>query len=300
MLGMSADLLEHLPLAQACAALNLNRGSYYRAVAREASELSIAEEGKQRKQAENAAWLAEIERIILEFPGYGYPRVTAELRREGRCVNPKRIYRLMGEADLLRPRPPRRVRTTNSEHGLPIFPNLLAECGWRTLTAPNQAWGADLTYVRLGSGFCYLAVVLDLFSRKVVGWNLSESLEAQGALAALEMALSRRQPSAGWIHHSDRGVQYACREYVRRLQAAEARISMTAVGEPKQNAPTERWMRTYKEEEVALQEWETFAEAEQGTGRFIEAVYNDKRLHSALGHRPPSEYEELFFAGILS
>ena len=190
------------------------------------------------------------------------------------------------------------MRTTNSEHGWPIYPNLLPERGWRQLTRPDQAWGADLTYVRLGAGFCYLAVLLDLFSRRIVGWSLSESLEADGALAALEMALAARRPEAGWIHHSDRGVQYACRSYVQRLREAEAQISMTAVGAPKENAPTERWMRTVKEEAVDLQEYGSLAQARREIGRFIEDVYNRHRLHSALGYRPPNEFEELFAAGI--
>jgi putative transposase len=292
---MSGDLLQELPLAQACGALNLGRGSYYRAQGREVSKLPPAAGMREG----DASLLAAIEHVVLAFPGYGYPRVTKELQRQGWTVNHKRVHRVMGAAGLLRGRPRSRVRTTDSDHGFAIYPNLLPGCGWRELTAPNQAWGGDLTYVRLGTGFCYLAVLLDLFSRKVVGWNLSESLEAKGALAALELALASRQPSAGWIHHSDRGVQYACGDYVRRLKAAGARISMTAVGEPKENALAERWMRTVKEEEVALQEYRSFVEAKQAIGRFIEEVYNQKRLHTALGYRPPSEYEELFFAGIL-
>jgi len=243
--------------------------------------------------------LAAVEQVVLAFPGYGYLRVTHQLRRKGWVINPKRVYRLMGAAGWLHRKKPARVRTTDSTHGLPIYPNLLSDCGWRALTGPNQAWGADLTYVRLGDGFCYLAVLLDLFSRRIVGWNLSESLEAQGALAALEMALVSRQPSAGWIHHSDRGVQYACRDYVQRLKRAAARISMAGEGAPKENAPTERWMRTVKEEEVDLEEYGSFREAKQGIGRFIEEVYNVKRLHSALGYRPPSEFEEIFAAGVL-
>jgi len=142
-------------------------------------------------------------------------------------------------------------------------------------------------------------VVLDLFSRRIVGWDLSESLEAPSALAALEMAVTSRRPSPGWIHHSDRGVQYACREYIHRLKATEARISMAGVGQPKGNAPTERWMRTVKEEEVEFQEYGTFAVAKQAIGRFIEEVYNRKRLHAALGYRPPCEFEEFFTAGVL-
>src|SRR5262249_36886591 len=140
--------------------------------------------------------------------------------------------------------------------------------------------------------------LLDLFSRRIVGWNLSESLEAEGALAALEMALAQRQPAAGWIHHSDRGVQYACRGYIQRLKAAEAQISMTAGGAPKENAPTERWMRTIKEEEVDLQEYGSFVEAQREISHFIEDVYNRRRLHTALGCRPPHEFEELFAAGV--
>lgn len=292
MMAASADLLPGLSLAHACALLELGRGSYYRAERRVATPTAAV-------RGADGALLAAIEATVLQFPGYGYPRVTAHLQREGWEVNHKRVYRLMREAGLLRVRRRGQVRTTDSEHGFPIYPNLLAECGWRQLTAPNQAWGADLTYVRLGAGFCYLAVLLDLFSRRIVGWNLAERLEARGALAALEMALSARQPVDGWIHHSDRGVQYACREYVRRLKQAGARISMTAVGEPKQNAQAERVIRTLKEEEVDLQDYGSFGEAERGIGRFIEAVYNQKRLHSALGYRPPSEFEELFAAGVL-
>jgi putative transposase len=242
---------------------------------------------------------AALERVLLDYPTCGYQRATVYLQREGFQVNPKRVYRLMREAGWLQARSRRTVRTTDSQHGFAVYPNLLPDCGWRTLTAPNQAWGADLTYIRLGGGFCYLAVLLDLFSRRIVGWHLSESLEAKGPLAALKMGLETRKPPPGWIHHSDRGVQYACQEYVRQLRVASARISMTAVGEPKQNAPTERWMRTIKEEEVDLQEYRTLTEAKQAIGRFIEEVYNRKRVHSALGNRPPSEFEEVFAAGVI-
>jgi len=291
----SRDLLAALPLSAACAALELSRGSYYRALEQQASDTTPG----RRSGKDEERLLTAMERVVLEFPGYGYLRVTKQLQREGFRVNHKRVYRLMQAAGWLHIRKRGRVRTTDSEHGFPVYPNLLAACGWRGLTAPNQAWGADLTYVRLRDGFCYLAVLLDLFSRKVVGWDLSESLEAQSALAALEMALANRQPAAGWIHHSDRGVQYACREYVGRLKAAGARISMAAVGAPKENAPTERWVRTAKEEEVDLEEYRDYWDAKQGIGRFIEEVYNQKRLYSALGYRPPSEFEEIFAAGVL-
>jgi transposase InsO family protein len=239
---------------------------------------------------------AAVEALVLAHPGYGRPRVTRHLRREGWRVNPKRIYRVLREGGWWQVRKRRRVRTTNSEHAYRRYPNLLANCGWRGLTRPDEAWGADLTYVRLGDGFCYLAVVLDLYSRKVVGWDLARSLEADGALRALEQALARRQPPADWIHHSDRGVQYACHAYVNRLQAAGARISMCATGEPKENAVVERVMRTLKEEEIDLQEYRSFPEAQREIGRFIEEVYNRKRLHSALGYRTPSECEACFAA----
>jgi transposase InsO family protein len=290
-IGNSADLLAQLPLSDACALLSVGRGSYYRWGA-------TGNPSQDKPTSEDETLLAAIEPIVLSFPGYGYPRVTRQLQRDGFAVNHKRVYRLMREAGLLHGKKRGHVRTTNSEHGWPIYPNLLQNCGWRGLTRPDEAWGADLTYVRLGEGFCYLSVLLDLFSRRIVGWNLSLGLEGQGALSALETALAERRPAAGLIHHSDRGVQYACRSYVQRLKQAGARISMAAVGEPKENAQTERVIRTVKEEEVDLEEYGTFAEAERGIGRFIEEVYNRRRLHSALGYRPPSEFEELFAAGV--
>lgn len=294
MITASGDLLARLPVAAACAVLGLGRGGYYRPSCRDTGAAPLP----GRPCVADPALSAALEQVVEEFPGAGYLRVCKYLQRAGFQVNPKRVYRLMQAAGWLQARARRTVRTTNSKHGFAVYPNLLRDCGWQTLSAPNQAWGADLTYVRLGSGFCYLAVLLDFFSRRIVGWNLSESLEAQGALSALEMALESRRPAAGWIHHSDRGVQYACGDYVRRLQSAEARISMAAVGAPKENAPTERWMRTVKDEEVDLEDYQTFAQAKQGIGRFIEEVYNQKRLHSALDYRPPSEFEEIFAAGV--
>lgn len=288
-------LLQDLSFQGACAVLELNRGSVYRWQALPGSD---QQPRRGRPPVQDATLVATVEEIVLEQPGYGRPRITRELHRRQYPVNPKRVHRLLREGGWLHVQRRRKVRTTNSEHGYGRYPNLLANCGWRELKGPNQAWGADLTYVRLGDGFCYLAVVLALYSRKLVGWDLSASLEGEGALRALEQALETRTPGAGWIHHSDRGVQYACHQYVQCLKATGAQISMCATGEPKENAVVERVIRTIKEEEVDLQEYESLEDAERSLGKFIEEVYNRKRLHSALGYRPPTEFEELIAASL--
>lgn len=221
------------------------------------------------------------------------------MQRNGFGVNHKRVLRLMREEGLLCQLRRGWVRTTDSEHGHRVYPNLLKEAGWRQLTGINQAWAGDITYVRLREEFVYLAVLLDAFSRRVVGWSLSRTIDAALVLAALEKALGERQPPVGWIHHSDQGVQYACGDYVERVLAAHGQISMSAKGTPRDNAQVERFMRTLKQEEVYLQEYEGYADSEQGIGHFIEAVYNEKRLHSALGYRPPSEFEQLCAMGLL-
>lgn len=286
-----SDPLSALPIEVACAVLGVNRGSYYRSGPLAASAVPSRFEVALRDT---------IERIVLEFPGYGYRRVTAALQRAGWAVNHKRVLRLMREECLLCQLKRRWVRTTDSEHGLRVYPNLLADCGWRRLTGLNQAWVADLTYIRLPGGFCYLAALLDAFSRRVVGWSLSERIDVELATGALEQALRNRKPAAGWIHHSDRGVQYACRDYVGRLEAAGAQISMAAKGTPRDNAQAESFFRTLKHEEVYLTEYEDYRQAKQALGRFIERVYNEKRLHSSLGYRPPSEFEELVATGSLA
>jgi transposase InsO family protein len=283
-------LLDGLSIERACALLEISRSSYYR----------YQTPPTLPGAASAAVRLREaIERIVLAFPGYGYRRVTAQLQREGFWVNHKRVLRVMREESLLCELQRRWVKTTDSEHGLRVYPNLLPQAGWRQLTGINQAWMADLTYVRLPHGFCYLATLLDGFSRRVVGWNLAEGLDASLTVGALDQALACRQPSPGWIHHSDQGVQYACREYVQQLQAAQAQISMAAKGTPRENAQAESFFRTLKYEEVYLQDYQSVSEAKTSIGRFLEEVYNQKRLHSALGYRPPSEYEDLFLAGIL-
>ena len=229
-----------------------------------------------------------IEHIVLEFPGYGYRRVTAALRRAGWTVNHKRVLRIMREESLLCQLKRRFVPTTDSAHSFGVYPNLIKET---QLDRLDQAWIADITYVRLPTAFCYLAAILDAYSRRCVGWHLSRFIDTGLTLSALEMALAARRPESELIHHSDRGVQYASSEYVLRLEEAGARISMAAVGNPYENAKAESFFRNLKMEEVYIKDYRDFEEAEENIGRFIEEVYNQKRLHSSLGYLPPVEFE---------
>jgi len=229
-----------------------------------------------------------IQRIAVEFPSYGRPRITAELRRRGWCVNPKRVYRILREDNLLCLRKRKFVVTTDSGHGLSVYPNLAKEL---LPSGIDQLWVADLTYVRLEVEFVYLAVVLDAFSRRVIGWALDRTLEDALTLSALRMALKQRHPKPGLIHHSDRGVQYASRDYTGLLQQHGIRISMSRTGNPYDNAKAESFIKTLKYEEVYRQEYRDLAEARASIGHFLEKTYNQKRLHSALGYRPPVEFE---------
>jgi putative transposase len=219
---------------------------------------------------------------------YGSRRITRELRERGRCVNRKKVQRLMRKDNLLCLRKRRFVVTTDSNHALPVYPNLAREM---VLTGIDQLWRADISYVRLETEFVYLAVVLDAFSRKVVGWALGRTLEATLAIAALRMALETRKPAAGLVHHSDRGVQYASGDYTDLLKANSVQISMSRSGNPYDNAQCESFMKTLKYEEVYRNEYRDLAEARAQIGAFIEQVYNEKRLHSALGYLPPARFE---------
>jgi transposase InsO family protein len=243
--------------------------------------------------ARDTALRDAIERIVLAFPGYGYRRVTKALERDGWAVNHQRVLRVMRREALLCQRKRRFVVTTDAAHGLRTYPNLLADAA---LTAPNQAWVADITSIRLPTAFVYLACLLDAYSRRCVGWHLSRAIDTRLTLAALDRALALRQPAPGLIHHSDRGVQYASAEYVARLERAGARLSMSATGNPYDNAKAERFFKPLKREEVYLHEYRTFQEAEANLGRFIEDVYNRKRLHSSLGYLPPAEFEAAYTA----
>jgi len=231
-----------------------------------------------------------IQKLSLQHRHYGYRRIAAQLRREGEIVNAKRVLRLMREDNLLCLRAsPFVPRTTNSHHGFAIVPNLTR--GLRP-TGLDQIWVADITYVRLGEAFVYLAVVLDAFSRKVIGWALDDHLEARLALAALDMALAARNPAPdSLIHHSDRGVQYACGDYTQRLRGRGVALSMSRLGNPYDNAKAESFMKTLKAEEVNGKAYATPEQARRDIGAFIEDVYNTQRLHSALGYKPPVEFE---------
>ncbi len=230
-----------------------------------------------------------IEEIVIEYSRYGYRRVTEQLRREGWVVNHKRVARIMWEESLQCQVKRRWVKTTDSNHPYRVYPNLVKDL---MVKRPNEVWVADITYIRILTGFLYLAVILDLFSRKVVGWALSEHIDTQLTLAALRMALEEREPQGGCIHHSDRGVQYASHGYVNELRGAGMQISMARKGNPYENAVAESFMKTLKYEEVYLWDYRTVTDVRERIPYFVEEVYNQKRLHSALGYCPPNEFEE--------
>jgi transposase InsO family protein len=258
------------PASVVCGALGLPRSTFY---ARSQAAPDQPLEGALLEQA--GRW-----------PTYGYRRLTAMLRRGGHEVNEKRVRRLMHELGIAGSPPARKPRTTDSGHGLPRYPNLV-EC--LEVTRPEQVWVADITYVRLHHEFIYLAVLMDVFTRGVRGWNLGRSLEGSLALIALKRALARGCPA---IHHSDQGVQYAAMAYTVLLAEREVSISMATVGKPEENGYAERLMRTIKEEEVDLTEYEDLADARRQLGRFLDDVYNTKRIHSSLGYLTPAEFEQ--------
>ena len=229
-----------------------------------------------------------IQRIALEWPSYGRPRITAELRRRGWSVNSKRVYRILREDNLLCVRKKKFVVTSNSNHGRRIYPNLAREM---VLTNVDQLWRADITYIRLQDEFVYLAVILDAYSRRVIGWALDRTLEDELTLAALQMATARRVIHPGLVHHSDRGSQYASNDYTELLKHHGIDISMSRRANPWDNAGCEPFMKTLKYEEVHRNEYRNLDEARAAIQEFLEKVYNRKRLHSAPGYLPPVEFE---------
>jgi putative transposase len=265
-------LAQQYPARLVCRLLGFPRCQLYRAPAAPA--------------AEEAGLRDALRRLAGEWPTYGYRRLTAMLRREGHAINAKRVRRLMADLGIQGQAPVRRKRTTDSNHAFPRYPNLVEGL---EVVRPEQVWVADITYIRLRHGFVYLAVIMDVFTRSIRGWHLSRGLDQELTLGALEMALREGVPE---VHHSDQGVQYAATDYVSRLQGCGAAVSMAAVGEPRENGYAERLMRTIKEEEVELSEYQDYADALRQVGRFIEAVYNRKRIHSALGYLTPAEFEQ--------
>jgi putative transposase len=259
-----------------CQVAGLSRAGYYRF--------------RRRHESKPTAMTLRnnIQHIALRWPAYGYRRVHAELVRQGWKVNHKRILRLLRVDNLLCVRRRKFILTTDSRHGLPVYPNLAEGL---VLSSINQLWLADITYVRLQLEFVYLAVLLDAFSRRCIGWALQRSLEAALALEALRMALRHRRPEPGLVHHSDRGVQYASYDYTAELQQHGIRISMSRTASPYDNAQAESFIKTLKYEEVYRTEYRDLKDARASIGEFLEKIYNRERLHSALDYRPPLEFE---------
>jgi transposase InsO family protein len=268
------SLQAEYPVKSICEVLGLARSSFYHR-AREVDEDDLR---------------AALLELAGQYPTYGYRRLTALLKRAGWTANHKRVQRLMRQMGLQRPLKRRKKRTTDSQHDFPRYPNLVAEID---VLRPDEVWVADITYVRLARDFVYLAVIMDVFTRAVRGWQLSRSLDRQLTLTALRRALVEHVPD---IHHSDQGWQYACDDYTDLLSAYGVQISMAAVGKPEENGYAERLMRTIKEEEVDLSDYQDFQDAYRSIGRFLEDVYTHKRIHSALGYLTPAEYEADWWA----
>jgi transposase InsO family protein len=265
-----------LPLVELCQLSGVSRSSYYR---RWLSEKPTDEEMAVRDR---------LQQLALKHRRRGYRYITKLLKREGWLINRKRTLRLMREDNLLSLRPRKWVQTTESEHDRPVYPNLARLL---QVQGPNQLWVADITYVRLRSEFVYVAIVLDVYSRRVVGWTIGRNLDSSLTESALAKALQDRQPKPGLVHHSDRGWQYGCNDYIATLNRFGIEISMSRSGNPYDNAYAERFMKTLKSEEVDGRRYQSLEEAAGSIGTFIEITYNQDRLHSKLGDLSPNEFE---------
>jgi len=267
---------ERLSMGEACRVAQVSRAGFYRHFdehAPRAAETDLRD---------------HIQRVALQHRFYGYRRVAAELRWQGMVANHKRVLRVMREDNLLSLRKRRFVVTTDSRHYRPIYPNLVAG---RQISAPHQVWVADITYLHLREEFIFLAVVLDAFTRRVVGWALGESLQASLVLTALNQAVADRALPTGIIHHSDQGIQYASAELVDRLLELGFQISMSRKAAPWENGYAESFIKTLKAEEVYLRQYRNLDDARRSIGHFLDEVYNQRRLHSALGYLPPAQFE---------
>jgi transposase InsO family protein len=265
-----------LRVAEMCALTRLNRANYYRWLKRAAPN-----DGSMELRS-------ELQRICLGHRRYGYRRVTAALRYAGFAANHKRVLRLMKQDNLLAVRKRKFVVTTESGHALPVYSNYAKHL---QIQGPDELWIADITYIRLRREFVYLAVVLDAWSRKVVGWALERHLQASLCKAALERAIETRHPAPGLVHHSDRGVQYASAEYIGVLERNRIQGSMSRPGNPWDNARCESFMKTLKQEEIYCGEYADLEDLQAHLANFIDGYYNVQRLHSSLGYRSPEEFE---------
>jgi transposase InsO family protein len=280
------SLQGRLSIERMCQLAQVSRAGFYR---------SLQEQQPAQEEMEVRSTMQQI--VLVHRRRYGYRRVTAELRRQGLLVNHKRVARLMREDNLLAVQPRAFVSTTDSQHELQVYLNLASRV---QLTGINQLWVADITYIRLRTEFVYLAVILDAFSRKVVGWELDRTLATRLVRAALEKAITARQPPPGLVHHSDRGVQYASDEYMQVLQANQMIPSMSRPANPYDNASCESFMRTLKREEIYANTYVDLEHLRTNIAAFIEQYYNRCRLHSALGYRSPDEFERHLDATVAS
>ncbi len=270
---------KEVPIRHACSSLNISKSAYY----------NYAKPNAVNNY--NTTIKKIIHEIALEYTKYGYRRVTKELHRRGKRINHKKVLKIMREENILcKPKKKFKIVTTDSNHNYPIYSNLTESI---VLTRINQLWVADITYVHLLNECVYLAVIIDVYSRKCIGWELSRRINALLVQNALDRAIDARLQFGidGLIHHSDQGVQYACNEYVDLLEKLNIKISMSRRGNPYDNAFAESFIKTLKAEEIYLKEYKTFDEAYRNLKNFIEKVYNKKRLHSSIGYLPPDEFE---------